>query len=737
MKFVTKYSKLALMALACVASEASAQMSNAIFFMNGQPQQHFLNPAFRPERDIYVGIPLLSADYIRGGNNDLTFEDIYQNITVDGKQQTVLFFDSRAAEGSTENLLSKLKDKTSAFVEHRVNILDGGMYYQKWDSYLTVSVANRSETNVVIPKELPIFLWRGMNEGETYNLNVGDLSVRSNFWTELSLGISHKFSDQLTLGGNVKYLYGQGGASSDFKDLTIEGNDENWTIKGDPTAYINIPGYECTFTGDGRIYDMDMDLTVGKYFKHRGNGASIDLGAAYDVNEKLKLSASLLDLGFIRWTKGIYQLQKRYEFDYNGLEYDINRKSNKTDFNLYKRQLKYMFKHNQDPEKYTTMLTPKVVLGGDYSLIEDKLGVGALSKTYFFRKNVYEEFLLAAHYKPIEQVEAALTYNMFDGEWNNIGFLLNFNFGHVNFYCGADNIAFNFAKSSPFLIPSTSQRTGAVVGVNLLFGNSKALDTKRAEFEKKSLYDNYELIAQTALDENAKVKPNAAYDKDLDGVPDSSDICPDTPLGIEVDMDGCPFDGDHDGVPDYMDRCPGTPNGYVVDAEGCTDMVATMAKRMADSTVVSDSAVWRHAALVEIPKTSLPADVQDLLNKATYGIKFYTGDAMGIEPESYDLLNKIAAMMKRHRDYYLYLVGHVNLIKMDPKLSEFVSRERVQLVRRYLILRGVSPHRIATHGEGAHKRVATDRTTQGRQLNRRVDVTIWRKTAGVSHTPEE
>lgn len=58
-------------------------------------------------------------------------------------------------------------------------------------------------------------------------------------------------------------------------------------------------------------------------------------------------------------------------------------------------------------------------------------------------------------------------------------------------------------------------------------------------------------------------------DSDGDGVYDTTDQCPDTPRGIEVDKDGCPLDSDDDGVFNTMDQCPGTPRGIDVDDVGC------------------------------------------------------------------------------------------------------------------------------------------------------------------------
>jgi OOP family OmpA-OmpF porin len=58
-------------------------------------------------------------------------------------------------------------------------------------------------------------------------------------------------------------------------------------------------------------------------------------------------------------------------------------------------------------------------------------------------------------------------------------------------------------------------------------------------------------------------------DADHDGVKDSDDQCPNTPVGALVDAHGCPIDSDGDGVPDGIDQCPNTPHGATVDARGC------------------------------------------------------------------------------------------------------------------------------------------------------------------------
>lgn len=67
-------------------------------------------------------------------------------------------------------------------------------------------------------------------------------------------------------------------------------------------------------------------------------------------------------------------------------------------------------------------------------------------------------------------------------------------------------------------------------------------------------------------------------DSDGDGVEDAIDQCPDTPIGVEVDANGCQVfgDGDNDGVPDNLDQCPFTPEEFQpvfgVTPDGCLNV---------------------------------------------------------------------------------------------------------------------------------------------------------------------
>ena len=63
-------------------------------------------------------------------------------------------------------------------------------------------------------------------------------------------------------------------------------------------------------------------------------------------------------------------------------------------------------------------------------------------------------------------------------------------------------------------------------------------------------------------------------DTDGDGIIDDDDLCPNTPNGEAVNLDGCSesqLDDDGDGVFNDQDLCPNTPTGESVNSDRCSD----------------------------------------------------------------------------------------------------------------------------------------------------------------------
>ena len=108
-----------------------------------------------------------------------------------------------------------------------------------------------------------------------------------------------------------------------------------------------------------------------------------------------------------------------------------------------------------------------------------------------------------------------------------------------------------------------------------------------------------------------------------------------------------------------------------------------------------------------------PADV--------YGIYFAFGSDQ-LKPESDRVLNEMADLLGKHRDWKLQVDGHTDNIGGDPANLD-LSRRRAAAVKAALVPRyRIAADRLATGGFGAGRPKGTNETVEGRALNRRVEL---------------
>ena len=213
-------------------------------------------------------------------------------------------------------------------------------------------------------------------------------------------------------------------------------------------------------------------------------------------------------------------------------------------------------------------------------------------------------------------------------------------------------------------------------------------------------------------------KENVDVDSDGDGVPDRRDDCPNTPHGAIVDSHGCPIDTDGDGVYDGLDKCPGTPKGAIVDAHGCpidsdVDGVYDGLDKCPDTPkgvkVDKDGCPVKKALFEEGKKTLVLEGVNFAL------------DSDKLTPDSYAILDKVAASLRDWPDIRVEVGGHTDSTgKADYNMD--LSHRRAEAVRSYLVSKGIDASRLTAKGYGETQPVADNGTGAGRAKNRRVEL---------------
>ena len=196
-------------------------------------------------------------------------------------------------------------------------------------------------------------------------------------------------------------------------------------------------------------------------------------------------------------------------------------------------------------------------------------------------------------------------------------------------------------------------------------------------------------------------------DKDNDRVPDGIDRCPDTPPGTPVNSFGCPpnQDSDRDGVYDSLDRCPGTPRGTPVDLNGCPRTPADTTRPAARDTTVPPRAA---SAPAGDTAWVVPGTAFDLRSAV-------------LKPEVRPLLDSIAVALIARPGLRVEIAGNAH-DQVAPAQNQRLSRERAQVVRDYLLRRGVPDGQMLVRWFGANNLLTNETSPEARARNRRVEI---------------
>ncbi len=86
-------------------------------------------------------------------------------------------------------------------------------------------------------------------------------------------------------------------------------------------------------------------------------------------------------------------------------------------------------------------------------------------------------------------------------------------------------------------------------------------------------------------------------------------------------------------------------------------------------------------------------------------------------------LTRIANLLKSDNSIKITVEGHTDSTGTKAK-NQILSEKRAQAVRDFLVSAGVPADRVTAVGKGDTQPIATNKTTAGRQQNRRVELVI-------------
>lgn len=440
----------------------NGQQSFSLYPLKSIPQSSLMNPARPPDSKWHIGIPALNSNYFQYSNGGFSLNEIFNATESNGDSLTL----------NLNKVLNILSKKNYISLKTEVSLLSGGFKFQK--HYFHFSVTEKVHTGISLPKDLFRFIIDGNggdNLGETFEFA---FKASAMHYREHGIGYSYTIDDKLSLGARLKVLQGFSTVNTKRAQINVTTNKEsfNYLIQSNielNTASNFVKIIDTSTNGNEQEFDFKSQLLGSK-----NRGLGLDLGVNYKVNDDLEVSASIVDMGFIKWKTNAVSIKSRnpeakYEFD--GIH--IHGTDSSTDFGQYMKDvadsLLRVFRLDTAHGGFTTSLSTEFYISAMYNLSGNKVCLGGMIYGDFFNRRFYPGLTLNLMLKPHPRLTLNFTNTFYNGGYINPGMAGSLNLGAFQMYAAMDNFLFPFAFAS-------FKSFGIRAGMNLTFnregGNS-------------------------------------------------------------------------------------------------------------------------------------------------------------------------------------------------------------------------------------------------------------------------
>jgi len=456
--------------------KVDAQQDLTSYYLNALPQSLYNNPALSPDSRFYMGVPGLSSLYFGLSNNLFDTKNVLQKVNGD------------SISINANNFIKNLQKFNYLNFNFQEEIFAFGFKLKR--NYFSFSYSVKGFAILNYAKDIPNLLVNGnydasimTTEGKTFDFS--QTGANAMVYQEFAIGMSRKLTSKLTAGARVKTLFGVADIQTKKSEGTLYTSSEqtlhNNTINAAFDVNTNVPGLD----------DNNSKTQASDFVGTKNLGLGLDLGVNYLLNDKISVSASILDLGYIRWksTPTNYSFtSENVNFSFQGIDpnkvFNLVNNELKED-TVYTKQLKDSLSKIFDTKKtnkaYTTSLPTKIMLSGAYHLTKNDV-FGILFRGDILENHLYSSFAMSYNRRLTNIVQASVSYSMRNRDYSNIGIGLVLSLGFFQIYAITDNIfsltVMNKASldkgNTQIPYPNSMKNMNVRFGMNIVFGRSKS-----------------------------------------------------------------------------------------------------------------------------------------------------------------------------------------------------------------------------------------------------------------------
>jgi hypothetical protein len=448
-----------------------AQNKQVLYNFTSIPQASLVNPGADVSYKFYFGVPVLSGISANLGSSSFSAYDLFASDGIDFNEKV-------------RNVMNKSSNKDRAQVNEQLELFSGGFRVGGIDSksYITFGAYQELDFLMYFPKDIAILAVDGNSDYIGKSFRLSDFNLRAEVLAVFHVGFHKKVSDKLVLGGRAK-VYSSGANVTSTKN---SGYIYTGQSAGTPNLYTQIidSDLELRSSGLARFTKDEYEGSIPKDIAHNtffngSLGLGFDAGLTYYLKENLQLTASIIDVGFIKHSKDIETLTYKGKYQYEGVNPSFGAADDPENvFDDFKNAIPRDTLYS----KYTTWRPTKLYSSITYSFGESRSDdacscKGSVKKRYlnavggqlfamsmpkqpymaltaFYQRSIFEKLDLKATY----------TFDRFSNK--NIGLGFSGTLGKVNLYALVDNVL-------EFKDVSKANSMSFQFGINFIFQDSQ------------------------------------------------------------------------------------------------------------------------------------------------------------------------------------------------------------------------------------------------------------------------
>ncbi len=418
-----------------MATGVMAQQDLTLYFMNNVMQSSEVNVVANPDSTqiFSLGLPGISSTFLNVANNGFVMSDLIKKRADDS-----LYLDF-------QNVFSKMKDLNSFSVTAHTDLLS--LRIKAGKNLFIFNITDKVNVELDYPKSLFELLYYGNGNYVGETVNVTGLGINETHYREYALGWNRTFGN-FTVGVRPKVLFGKSNIYTETSNISLYTDPNNYDLTLSSAFMVHTAGIPQG--GFDPVYYM---------FSTQNMGWAVDLGTSYHLNDKASFSASVQDIGAIKWKDGLTDYSmKASTFTYKGVDV-----AEMSDFatNLVD-SLKNTYKVTTDTSaaSYTTKLPTKINLSASYDITPHNT-FSLLLKGTSTTSGFTPSYTLGYVHQFGRIWNVGLSYSVMNKTYNNVGVCSSLKLGPFQFYTVTDNVV-------AYFLPEKAKSINLRFGMNIV-----------------------------------------------------------------------------------------------------------------------------------------------------------------------------------------------------------------------------------------------------------------------------